>query len=178
MAMSSEEERRFKGPLRGQLLFALVFVVAALLLLSQLGSETKWVKKTAFFAQPRFWPGVAVGGMVLFGGLHLWKLPRRRFERPDFVEWRIWFVAIEYVLWFLAYVLIVPWIGYLAATVIFMVLMTRRMGYRDRRMTWTAVIFAVAVVVLFKTFLQVKIPGGAVYELLPGALRSFFILNF
>lgn len=176
--MSSEEERRFKGPLRGQLMFALVFVAAALLLASQLGNETKWVDKAKVFAQPRFWPAVSVGGMVVFGGLHLWKLPRRRFTRPDLVEWRIWFWAIEWVLWFLAYVLVVPWIGYLPATVIFVVLMTWRIGYRDRVMIWAAVVFAVAVVVLFKSFLQVKIPGGAVYEYLPGALRSFFILNF
>ena len=31
-------------------------------------------------------------------------------------------------------------------------------------------------VVLFKSLLQVKIPGGAVYEFLPGALRNFMIL--
>ena len=172
----TEEERRFKWPIRGQLLFAAVFLAAAVLLLSQLGSETRWIKKTAFFAQPRFWPAVGVIGMVLFGALHLWKLPRRRFVGPDWIEWRIWFVALEWVLWFLAYVLIVPVLGYLPTTLIFVPLMTRRLGYKSPLMMWSSVAFAVAVVLLFKTFLQVKIPGGAIYEYLPGALRSFFIL--
>lgn len=176
--MSTPEQRRFKGPLRGQLLFALVFVVVALLLLSQLGVETKWAKKTKFFAQPRFWPAVSVGGMVLFGGLHLWKLPVRRFNRPDFIEWRIWFFAIEYVLWFLAYVMVVPRLGYLPTTLVFVPLMLWRVGYSDRRILWAGAAFSVAVVLLFKSFLQVKIPGGAIYEMLPGALRSFFIINF
>jgi len=36
----SEEIRRFDGPLRGQALFAIVFLVASALLLSQLGNET------------------------------------------------------------------------------------------------------------------------------------------
>ncbi|WP_137702453.1 tripartite tricarboxylate transporter TctB family protein [Marimonas lutisalis] len=174
----TEEERRFKWPIRGQLLFAVVFVVAAVLLLSQLGNETKWAKGTKFFAQPRFWPAVAVIGMVLFGGLHLWKLPRKRFVKPDFVEWRIWFFAIEWVLWFLVYVTVVPVLGYLPTTLIFVPLMVWRIGYRSRRMLWISAGFAMAVVVLFKTFLQVRIPGGAIYEYLPGALRSFLILNF
>ncbi|WP_322866737.1 tripartite tricarboxylate transporter TctB family protein [Aquicoccus sp. G2-2] len=177
-ARMTEEERRFTWPIRGQLLFALVFVVAALLLLSQLGSETKWVKRTAFFAQPRFWPAVAVGGMALFGALHLWKLPRKRFTKPDFVEWQVWFLALEWVLWFMGYVLIVPVLGYLPTTVLFMPLMTWRMGYRRPAMLWLSVAVGLGIVVLFKTFLEVKIPGGMVYDYLPDPLRSFFILHF
>ncbi len=176
--MSTPEEKRFPGPLRGQLLFAIVFLVASVLLLSQLGEETKWVKKTKFFAQPRFWPAVAIMGMVLFGGLHLWKLPRRRVDRADYLEWRIWFLAIEYVLWFMAYVLLVPIIGYLPTTLIFMPVLAYRVGYRDKKFLWISVVFGFLVVVLFKSFLQVKIPGGMIYEYLPGTLRSFFILNF
>lgn len=174
----SEEIRRFSGPLRGQALFAIVFVVASALLLSQLGNETRWVKKTDFFAQPRFWPAVSVIGMVLFGGLHLWKLPRRGFARVDYTEWLRWFWAIEYVLWFLAYVWLVPLLGYLPMTTLFMVLLSYRLGYRSAKMLWIAAGFGVFVVVLFKGFLDVKIPGAAIYEYLPGALRSFFILNF
>ncbi|WP_298675444.1 tripartite tricarboxylate transporter TctB family protein [uncultured Lentibacter sp.] len=174
----SEEIRRFNGPLRGQALFAVVFVVAAVLLLSQLPSETKWAKGTKLFAQPRFWPAVSVVGMVVFGGLHLWKLPRRGFQRVDMIEWKLWFFAIEYVLWFLGYVLLVPIFGYLPMTVLLMVSLSYRLGYRGRFMLWVAALFGVAVVVLFKGFLSVKIPGGALYEYLPGAVRSFFILNF
>ena len=98
--------------------------------------------------------------------------------KPDFVEWRIWFFAIEWVLWFLAYVMVVPVLGYLPTTLVFVPLMVWRIGYRSRRMLWISAGFAFAVVVMFKTFLQVRIPGGAIYEYLPGALRSFLILNF
>ncbi|MEQ9694589.1 tripartite tricarboxylate transporter TctB family protein [Shimia sp. SDUM112013] len=176
--MSDPKLSAFKGPLRGQLLFAIVFLVAALLLLSQLPEETKWAKRTKFFAQPRFWPAVAVGGMVLFGGLHLWKLPRRKFVTADFTEWKTWFFAIEWVLWFLAYVLLVPILGYLPVTLVFMPLMSWRMGYREKHMLWISAGFGACVVILFKSLLDVKIPGAMVYEYLPGFLRSFFILNF
>lgn len=176
--MNAEEEQRRKWPIRGQLLFALVFLLAALLLLSQLGMETRWMKKTKLVAQPRFWPAVGVGGMVLFSALHLARLPVKRFHTADFVEWKVWFLAIEWVLWFLAYVWLVPFAGYLPVTMVFVPLMAWRLGYRSARMMAISVGFAVAVVVLFKTLLQVRIPGGAVYDYLPDALRSVFIVYF
>ena len=83
LSMTTERERRFVGPRRGQLVFALFLVAAALLLLALIGDQTTWVSKAKLFAQPRFWPAVAVGGMVLMGGLHLYKLPWRRVSRSE-----------------------------------------------------------------------------------------------
>lgn len=176
--MKTPEKTPGNGPQNGQSLFAIVFLVAAVLLLWQLGDQTLWAKRTKLFAQPRFWPAVAIGGMVLFGGLHLWKLPRLRILRADFEEWKIWFFAIEWVLWFLGYVILVPVIGYLPVSMVFLPILVWRIGYRDRAMIWISVAFAVAVVLLFKTFLDVKIPGASAYEHLPATLRSVFILNF
>lgn len=176
--MSTPEERRFKGPLRGQLIFAVVFLVTAIVLLLLIGDQTKWVKRTKFFAQPRFWPAVAIIGMVVFGGLHLWKLPRRKFHRTDYVEWQVWLFSIEWILWFLIYVVLVPIIGYLPVTMAFMPILVWRLGYRDRLMMWISTLFGATVVVLFKSLLEVKIPGAMLYEYFPGPVRSFFILNF
>ncbi|WP_264210897.1 tripartite tricarboxylate transporter TctB family protein [Leisingera thetidis] len=174
--MPSERERRFAGPRRGQLVFALFLVGAALLLLALITEQTTWVGKTKLFAQPRFWPAVAIGGMVLLGGLHLYKLPWRRVSRYDLREVKRWGRVLEYAGWFMGYVLLVPIIGYLPVTLVFVPLLCWRMGYRSRLMLWTSAAFAVAVVVLFKAFLSVKIPGAMLYEYLPGSLRSFFIL--
>jgi hypothetical protein len=176
--MESERERRFPGPRRGQLAYALIFLVLAALLLSQIGTQTRWVDKTKLFAQPRFWPAVGLGAMVLLGGLHLYKLPWRRLTRFDKAETLKWLSVLEYAGWFMAYVFLVPIMGYLPVSLVFVPLLAWRMGYRSRKMLGLSALFAVAVVVLFKSFLSVKIPGGAVYEYLPGALRSFFILNF
>jgi hypothetical protein len=41
-----------------------------------------------------------------------------------------------------------------------------------------SLITALSIVLVFKTFLEVKIPGGIIYEFLPSTLRSFMILNF
>jgi len=176
--MSTPEERRWVGRLQGQVIFAIAFLALSLLLLSQIGSQTTWAARTAFFAQPRFWPAVALGGMVLFGALHFWHLPRRSIRRTDVIEAKIWAQPLEYALWFMGYVLLVPIIGYLPVTMAFVPAMMWRMGYRRPLFLAIGVLFGVTVVVVFKTFLQVRIPGGILYEHLPGALRAFFIVNF
>ena len=236
---------------RGSLLFAFLFVVLGLFLVSQLGVEAKFSSKGKLFAQPAFWPGVAVTGMAFFGCLHLiataiqayrgkygpvepvqsfHEEPRSPEEqgsseeqgspeaqvfqeeqafqekqttqgsqetlnvqhghpavvkesRPgilggELTEGASWLRAFEYFGWFMLYVYATPFIGYLAATVLFMVALTWRAGYRDRRLTLAAVAAAFAIVLIFKSFLGVKIPGGAVYEFLPDSVRSFMIINF
>ena len=178
MTDKSVEERRFPAPLRGQLLFAVIFFALSLFLLSQIGDQTKWVKKTSFAAQPRFWPMVGILLMTICTGLHLWKLPRRRINIADWREAKKWFAVIEFGIWFFVYVVTVPIIGYLLATLMFMPLLSYRMGYRTRTPLLWSVAFGFGTVVLFKSFLSVKIPGGLIYEYLPSALRSFFILNF
>lgn len=174
--MPTERERRFPGPRRGQLIFAVGFLAVSALLLALIGDQTRWIDKTQLFAQPRFWPAVGLGLMVALGGLHLYLLPWRHSSRYDWWEARKWVRVLEFALWFLVYVLAVPWLGYLPVTLIFVPSLMWRIGYRSVRMQWIGVGFAVIVVLLFKAVLSVKIPGGAVYEYLPGAMRSFFIL--
>ena len=65
----------------------------------------------------------------------------------------------------------------LPATVLFCLVLTYRLGYRGAKFHVAAALTAVATVVVFKSFLGVKIPGGAVYEYLPAALRNFMVLH-
>jgi len=169
------EKGKFARP--GGVIFGAAFVVFALFLLSQLGAETKYSSKGVLFAQPRFWPGVGVGGMVLFGSAHLWASWRDR-RGGEIAEAVIWMRALEYLLWFMVYVAVVPVIGYLGATVIFMGALVVRQGYRGLRKIGAAVLVGVVIVLIFKAGLAVQIPGGAVYEYLPAALRNFMIVNF
>ncbi|MFP5510190.1 MAG: tripartite tricarboxylate transporter TctB family protein [Alphaproteobacteria bacterium] len=177
--MSDDPFLAGKGPQRGQILFALAFAGFAIFILSNLGNQTEWVERSTLFAQPGFWPGIAGTGMVLFGLLHLRGLRRGKgmrrpwISRADRAEARIWLRPLEYTAWFMVYVLAVPRIGHLPATMIFAPALTWRLGYRNPRLLWAAVVFAVVVVVIFKGLLGVKIPGGAIYEYLPDGLRAF-----
>lgn len=125
---------------------------------------------------------LAIGGwrlaLPVLAGLAALRLAWQVWSHDDGREARIWIGAVEWTGWFMAYVLAVPWAGYLPVTLVFAPALTWRMGYRSRFMLGISVLFAIAVVVLFKTFLQVKIPGGALYEYLPASLRNFMILNF
>lgn len=173
--MSSDQKSRKKS---GDLLFAAAFLVFSLVLLSQLPEQTKWVKKSKLAAQPAFWPAVSLIGMTLFGLAQFATRFRRNDLRREWQEASIWLRSVEFALWFMVYVWIVPMIGYLPASLIFAPSLAMRMGYRSPRMLWAAVGLGFGTVLLFKTLLSVKIPGGAIYEYLPNAARSFMILNF
>lgn len=163
---------------RGHIIFAVVFVAISTWLLCQIDEQTKWANGTKLFAQPRFWPAIGLAGMVTFGALYWSTLSRKRLASTDCIEVGLWMLAIEWVGWFLVYVKTVPIIGYLPTTVAFSYILTKRLGYNGRRWSHISIGFALSVVILFKTFMGVKIPGGAIYEYLPSALRSFFIVNF
>lgn len=173
----------------GAFLFALIFIAFALFLLSQLTAETKFAgverlyekgklfNKGALFKQPAFWPMVGVVGMVVFGACHALSAWRNRAAQGEIAEAGFWLRAFEYLIWFMIYVQAAPIIGYLAATLIFAAALAIRAGYRGRMVLWAA-LTGLAVVLVFKTGLSVKIPGGAVYEYLPDGLRTFAIVNF
>ncbi len=168
--------KRYRRP--GDLVFAWFVLIVSLFLLSQIYQETTFRAGGKLFAQPRFWPAVSLIGMASFAGLHL--LGSALSERIE-GRWKevfLWFSALEYAGWFIAYAALVPIAGYLSSTVIAAVLLTLRVGYRNRLALISAVGSAVAIVLLFKTFLQVKLPAGQIYEALPDGLRQFMIINF
>lgn len=168
--------QRYARP--GDLIFASAFMVLALLLLALLPVETTWAARTKLYQQPAFWPGVAILSMVLFAAGHLLgALVSTR--RPGWqAELWAWLRSLEFAAWFLAYVWLVPQAGYLPSTVAFCCALAFRMGYRSWRWMGIAALFALTVVVVFKSFLQVKIPAGAVYDHLPDQVRTFVMINF
>ncbi|WP_171235792.1 tripartite tricarboxylate transporter TctB family protein [Ruegeria sp. HKCCA6837] len=163
--------RRYRRP--GDIVFATMFFVFSLFLLSQLGSETQVVKRTKWFAQPALWPTIAIWGMVVFSGLHLLssflspRIPGRLREIT------FWLKSLEYVVYFLIYVVTVPWLGYLPSTMLFAALLTVRLGFRLPGAFCIALVFGAVVAIVFRALLQVNIPAGRVYEYLPDGLRAF-----
>ena len=168
--------KRYRRP--GDLVFAGAFFAFSLFLLLTIDGQVTWHKGTRFLAQPAFVPWIAVLAMMVFGTLHLISGLMSPRIQGRLLEIAFWLRACEFVVWFMIYVLAVPRIGYLTATILFTVILTLRLGYRGPKMLGIAVVFAIAVVVVFKTFLQVKVPGGMIYEYLPTTLRSFMLTYF
>lgn len=167
--------KRYRRP--GDLVFAAAFFAFSLFLLATVDGQVTWGRGKVL-AQPAVVPWIAVIAMVLFSGLHLISSLMSPKIEGRWAEVGFWLRGLEFVAWFMAYVWLVPRLGYLPATVIFATVLTWRLGYRHPRMLLAAAAFGMAVVLLFKTFLQVKVPGGALYDLLPGALRTFMLTYF
>jgi hypothetical protein len=168
--------QRYRRP--GDIVFAWFVFAFSLFLLSQIANETAWRPGAKLFAQPRFWPAVSLSGMAFFAGLHLLSSALSPRIEGRWREVGLWFACVEYALWFVAYAAIVPYLGYLPTTVLFAVALTARAGYRSRLMLGMAATSATAIVVMFKTFLQVKLPAGQIYEALPDGLRQIMLTYF
>ncbi|MCP5072165.1 MAG: tripartite tricarboxylate transporter TctB family protein [Rhodobacteraceae bacterium] len=168
--------KRYRRP--GDLVFAIAFLAFSIFLLSQLGAETKWVKRTKLVAQPAFWPAVSLIGMTGFALLHWLSSAISPRIHGRISELTFWARSIEYAVWFMVYVMVVPRLGYLPATPLFAVLLALRVGYRTPKMLGGAALTGIVVVLVFKTFLQVKVPGGQIYEALPDGLRAFMLTYF
>ena len=168
--------KRYRRP--GDIVFAWAFLAFSLFLLSQLGAQAPWKSGGKTFTQPAFWPTVSIALMTFFAALHLLSSALSPRINGRWAEVWDWVRSVEYAGWFMAYVFTVPQLGYLATTMIFGVLLVARAGYRDPKVLMGMAATGVTIVVLFKSFLQVKIPGGAIYEVLPTTLRSFMLTYF
>lgn len=164
---------------RAEIVFAAVSFIAALLLASQIGNQTSWLPGKTFASQPAFWPVISIVGMLAFGTFELWYVVRRnRTERSGSIAAEVldWVRSLEFVAWFLVYVALVPIVGYLPTTMAFCTSLAWRLGYRRPSALVAALLTGVVTVVVFKSLLSVRIPGGALYDYLPAALRNFMIL--
>lgn len=157
----------------GDLVFAVLFLCFSIFLLTQLGEQTQVTKRTKWFAQPALWPSIAVYGMVVFSALHCVTACLSNRQAGRWAEVVFWLKSLEYVAYFLVYVVLVPLLGYLPSTVVFAIFLTIRCGFRSGKAISCAIVFAIGVSLLFRAFLQVKIPAGQLYEYLPDAIRLF-----
>lgn len=165
--------KRYRRP--GDLFYGCICLAFSLFLAVNLSSQTTWASNTKLFAQPAFWPYAAVIAMVVFSALHL--ISTLMSEKLDgrWQEISFWLRSVEFAGWFMIYVIIVPQLGYFPTTILFTMALAYRLGYRGAKYLGSAAAFGAVVVIVFKSLLQVKVPGGAIYEYLPGAMRSFFL---
>ncbi len=184
----TDQQKHFENRRQpGDSLFATIVFVLTVFLLSQLGTQTKWIEGTKLLAQPRFWPALSLILMLLFAAGYLYfslrDVVRKNADSLDDKLWQPgevlnWLRTLEYAVYFLIYVSAVPKLGYLISTLVFILLLTFRAGYRERRFAGWSLVVGLLVVILFKSLLQVKLPAGEIYDLLPEAIGGIMIRYF
>ena len=110
--------------------------------------------------------------------VHRW---RKRFLQPTGIGYELekYAAALEFVGYFIGYTVLVPILGYLVSTLALGSYLTWRLGYRTRRWGCISMLSSFAIVLLFRTFLQIKTPGNIwLYDQLPGTLRSYMLTYF
>lgn len=162
---------------QGEMVFCGLIVVLTVFLLLNISSQTAWIEGKKLAAQPRLWPALSLGGALLFASLN-WISRSRVLRTPG--RWReagVWVLSLEYIAYYMVYVWGISLVGYLLATVLFCVLLALRAGYKTKGVL-AALAFALFVVLFFKSALNVKIPGGAIYEHAPEGLRYILYRYF
>lgn len=112
-----------------------------------------------------------------------WKVRRwrKRFLLPTDASFETekYIAALEFVAYFILYTLCVPVLGYLVSTVLLGTYLTWRLGYRTPRWLITGFLSSAAIVVIFRSLLQIKTPASIwLYDQLPTTLRSIMLTYF
>lgn len=109
---------------------------------------------------------------------HRW---RQRFQLPTDARFELtkYAAALEFVAYFIAYTVLVPILGYLVSTLILGMFLPWRLGYRGRVWLLRSFCSSLAVVIVFRTFLQIKTPVSIwLYDQLPTTLRGVMLTYF
>lgn len=109
---------------------------------------------------------------------HNW---RKRFLLPTSAYFEVmkYAAALEFVVYFIIYTLLVPVLGYLVSTLLMGTLLPWRLGYRGWTWFTRSLLSSLAVVIVFRTLLQIKTPVSIwLYDQLPTTLRSVMLTYF
>lgn len=116
--------------------------------------------------------------MAFFSVINLFLVFVRRCRFDNGSEWISWARSVEFALWFCAYAALVPWIGYLLATLLISLTLAWRSGYRSTKWTVIALAAGLTIVVFFRGILGIHVPAASLYQSLPGPLGNFMATWF
>ena len=149
--------------------------------LGLLDAEGRVARLGTILKQGWFAPMMCLVVMLPSAALNLaasWRATRKwkRQQMPS--RWRYevgqWARALEFIGYFALYTLAVPVLGYLLSTMILLPFLTFRLGYRSWYWLRVSGLVAFAIVLLFRTALQIKTPVNIwLYNQLPDAVGIF-----
>ena len=144
-------------------------------------AEGRVIRLGTILKQGWFAPMMCLVVMLPSAALNLaasWRATRKWKRQQMPPRWRYevgqWARALEFIGYFALYTLAVPVLGYLLSTMILLPFLTFRLGYRSWYWLRVSGLVAFAIVLLFRTALQIKTPVNIwLYNQLPDAVGIF-----
>ncbi|EEW26995.1 tripartite tricarboxylate transporter TctB family protein [Rhodobacter ferrooxidans] len=167
-------------------LTAMFFAVALALLLA-MPWATRWGQASGgWWTRPALMPGLALAGLTLANLITLGRALTDLRADPPTPEERIvarqnilgWLRPVEFLAYFAIYVWAIGHLGYLLATLTFILGLMLRVRLTSPRWLLTGVLTALALVAIFRVGLGVWMPAPPLYDLAPDALRTALIRWF
>ena len=169
------------------LLLNLIFAAVSVALLALIFVATKQGAANAgWWTRPALAPGVALSLLLLANGLSLWRaFADLRANPASAEEWADarakvigWLRPFEFLAYFAAYLWAIHHLGYLAATLGFVLWLLVRVGLRSARWLLAGVALVTALILIFRIGLGVWMPAPALYDLFPEGVRAVLIRWF
>ena len=89
-----------------------------------------------------------------------------------------WVRPLEFFVYYILYIWLLGIVGYFLASLFFIAGLCLRVGLRSSRWMLTSVLFAFALVAMFRWSLEVWVPPAELYDLFPKDIRIFLMRNF
>jgi hypothetical protein len=182
MAVDESEANRLES-----LLLNLIFAAVSAVLLVLLFVATKSGSANAgWWTRPALAPGVALGLLLLANGLSLLRafaeLRAAPATREEWADARAkvlgWLRPIEFLAYFAAYLLAIHTIGYLGATLAFVLWLLVRVGLRSAGWLLAGVVLVTLLILIFRMGLGVWMPAPPLYDIFPDHVREILIRWF
>lgn len=166
--------------------YALMFLIGVGLLLLIPVATSPGPADQGWWTQPSFMPTlslllVALPATYLFFQ-YLLKLRKNQALRPTGQDIRAellqWFKPVEYFVYYVLYIWLLGMVGYFLSSLIFIIGLSIRVGLRSRTWMLSGLLFAIALIAMFRWALGVWVPPAALYDLFPKDIRIFLMGNF
>ncbi|MEM7535691.1 MAG: tripartite tricarboxylate transporter TctB family protein [Chloroflexota bacterium] len=101
--------------------------------------------------------------------------PSQNDVRAELIQW---IRPLEFFIYYILYIWLLGIVGYFLSSLIFIIILSLRVGLRSPRWMLASVLFAFALVAMFRWSLEVWIPPAQLYDLFPKDIRIFLMRNF
>lgn len=169
------------------LALALIFAAVSVVLLALIGVATRHGQASGgWWTRPAFFPGVALGLLVLMNLVTVWRdIADLRANPPDAAEKAAarrlvlrWLRPFEFLAYYAAYIWLIQHMGYFPSTLAFVMFLLWRVGLTAPKWLLAGFGLSLFMIGVFRAGLGVWMPAPDLYDLFPDHVRMVLLRWF